>query len=116
MGLTVMDDIVKIFAENTDGGEPTYADCDEARMILEDAQSPLTTRLVEKMYMEVIEKGHIDFDDIPVSAGDNLGTGRICVRCVHHYADTGGVRVCLGTGLSGTGNYFFGVKRIKGVV
>ncbi len=70
MGLTVMDDVVKIFAENTDGGEPTYADCDEARMILEDAQSPLTTRLVEKMYMEVIEKGHIDFDDIPVSAGD----------------------------------------------
>lgn len=70
MSLTVTDDIVRIFAENADGGEPTYLDCTEALSILEDAQSPLTTRLVEKMYLEVIEKGHIDFDDIPVSAGD----------------------------------------------
>lgn len=70
MSLTVQDDIVRIFAENADGGEPTFMDYNDAIAILEDAQSPLTTRLVEKMYQEVIEKGHIDFDDIPVSAGD----------------------------------------------
>ena len=70
MNLTIKDDIVRMFAEAADGGDPTYSDYNEALMILEDAQSPLTTRLVEKMYTEVIEKGHIDFDDIPVSAGD----------------------------------------------
>lgn len=70
MSLTINDNIVKIFAENADGGEPTYGDCKNALAILEDTQSPLTTRLTEKLYTEVIEKGHIDFDDIPVSAGD----------------------------------------------
>lgn len=70
MSLTIRDDIVRIFAEASNGGEPAYSDYEEAVVILEDAQSPLTTRLIEKLYNEVIEKGHIDFDDIPVSAGD----------------------------------------------
>lgn len=70
MSLTIMDDIVKLFAEGADGSEPNYQDHVEATAILEDAQSPLTTRLIEKLYREVIDKGHIDFDNIPVSAGD----------------------------------------------
>ena len=36
----------------------------------EDANSPVTSRYLEKLYMSVISKSHIDFDNIPQSAGD----------------------------------------------
>ncbi len=48
----------------------------------------------------------------PLSARNHMGTGRICFRGIHYYIDSGGIRVCLGTGLSGTGDYFFGIERI----
>ena len=41
-----------------------------ARMILEDADSPITRKHQEKLFQAVIDKGHIDFGDIPKSAGD----------------------------------------------
>lgn len=42
----------------------------EAQNILEDANSPITTRYTEELLRQVIDKGHIDFDDIPKSKGN----------------------------------------------
>lgn len=38
--------------------------------VLEDATSPVTVRYIEQLYNAVINKGHIDFGDIPESKGD----------------------------------------------
>lgn len=43
---------------------------DQIRTILEDANSPVTRKYQEKMYKSVLNKAHIDFDDIPKSAGN----------------------------------------------
>ena len=50
---------------------------------------------------------------VPVSAGDQLDAGGICVRGIGGDADTGGVCVCHGAGLSGAGDRVF---RSEGVV
>lgn len=42
----------------------------DARCILEDVNSPITRKNQEKLFQAVIDKGHIDFGDIPKSAGD----------------------------------------------
>jgi hypothetical protein len=39
------------------------------RAVLEDAESPTTRKTVETLYQSVIDKGHIDFGDIPKSKG-----------------------------------------------
>lgn len=38
--------------------------------VLEDANSPMASKYMEKLYDSVVSKGHIDFDDIPTSKGD----------------------------------------------
>lgn len=67
--LTISDDIVTLFAESVNG-EPSFGSLTEAKLILEDVESPLRTKLLEKLYTQVISKSHIDFDNIPESAGD----------------------------------------------
>lgn len=67
--LTISDDIVTLFAESVKG-EPSFGSLTEAKLILEDVESPLRTKLLEKLYTQVISKSYIDFDDIPESAGD----------------------------------------------
>ena len=42
----------------------------KVRMVLEDAESPVTKKTIENLYQSVIDKGHIDFDDIPKSKGN----------------------------------------------
>lgn len=43
---------------------------DEALVILEDVNSPVTRQLQAKLYDSIIDKAHIDFGDIPKSAGN----------------------------------------------
>ena len=42
----------------------------DVHLILEDAESPVTKKTIENLYQSVIDKGHIDFDDIPKSKGN----------------------------------------------
>lgn len=51
------------------------------QMILEDANSPVTQKYQEKMFKSVMNKAHIDFGDIPKSAGiirDYTGYSNMC--------------------------------------
>lgn len=43
---------------------------EDVSFVLEDAQSPVTTKYIENLYKQVVAKKHIDFDDIPLSKGD----------------------------------------------
>lgn len=43
---------------------------DEAILLLEDVNSPVTRQLQVKLYDSIIDKAHIDFGDIPKSAGN----------------------------------------------
>ena len=43
---------------------------DELIQILEDVNSPITRKFQEKLYKSVIDKAHVDFGDIPKSAGN----------------------------------------------
>lgn len=49
---------------------PTGREINEVITVLEDGNSPIATKYVEKLYNSVISKDHIDFDDIPLSKGD----------------------------------------------
>lgn len=42
----------------------------KALTILEDATSPITSKYMEKLYQQVLDKKHIDFGDIPKSKGN----------------------------------------------
>lgn len=42
---------------------------EDVRFVLEDAESPVTNKYIENLYKQVVSKGHIDFDNIPVSKG-----------------------------------------------
>lgn len=42
----------------------------DVHLILEDAESPITRKMIENLYQAIMEKGHVDFDTIPKSAGD----------------------------------------------
>lgn len=42
----------------------------EIQAILEDVNSPVTRKYQEKLFKSIIDKAHIDFDDIPKSAGN----------------------------------------------
>lgn len=43
---------------------------DNIQTILEDASSPITSKYKEKLFKAVIDKGHIDFGNIPASKGN----------------------------------------------
>ena len=43
---------------------------EQIQTILEDANSPITSKYKEKLYKAVLEKGHIDFGSIPESKGN----------------------------------------------
>lgn len=58
---------VKILAENPD---EYLKEAASIRAILEDVNSPVTRTYQEKMYNAILNKAHIDFGDIPKSAGD----------------------------------------------
>lgn len=49
---------------------PSVRESKKIQVILEDTNSPVTTKYVEKLYDSVISKSHIDFDNIPLSKGD----------------------------------------------
>lgn len=42
----------------------------KALIILEDATNPTTTKYMETLYTQVLDKKHVDFEDIPKSKGD----------------------------------------------
>lgn len=50
--------------------EGTNDSSSDVHLILEDAESPVTKKTIENLYQSVIDKGHIDFDDIPKSKGN----------------------------------------------
>ena len=43
---------------------------EDVHLILEDAESPITKKTIENLYKSIIDKKHIDFDDIPKSGGN----------------------------------------------
>ncbi len=49
---------------------PSPSEVVAAITILEDANSPMAGKYMERLYDSVVSKGHIDFDDIPTSKGD----------------------------------------------
>ena len=51
-------------------GSDDYEAIYEAQCILEDVQSPVSTRYTNALLLLVFYKGHIDFDDIPKSKGN----------------------------------------------
>lgn len=54
-----------------DTSKPGYIkEASEIQYILEDVNSPVTRKYQEKLYKSVINKAHIDFGDIPKSAGN----------------------------------------------
>lgn len=42
----------------------------KAYAVLEDATNPVTNRHIQNLYQQIVNKNHIDFDDIPVSKGN----------------------------------------------
>lgn len=46
------------------------AELRSVKAVLEDVQSPVTTKYMETLFDKVIEKGHVDFGDIPTSKGN----------------------------------------------
>lgn len=62
-----MYEAVQILAESQN---PTRKEEIEIQTILEDTNSPITNKYLEKLYASVIDKGHIDFDNIPNSKGN----------------------------------------------
>lgn len=54
----------------TESEHPTYREEKNIQAVLEDANSPITNKYLEKLYDSVINKEHIDFDDIPLSKGN----------------------------------------------
>lgn len=48
----------------------TLAEEREIKLMLEDTTSPIRKKSMEKLFDEVINKNHVDFDDIPTSKGD----------------------------------------------
>ena len=49
---------------------PSVSEVSKVITILEDTNSPMASKYMEKLYDSVVSKGHIDFDDIPTSKGD----------------------------------------------
>ena len=65
----LISDSIKLLVESTD--TKTYgSEYASVKTILEDANSPVTRKYQEKLFQSIIEKKHIDFGDIPKSAGN----------------------------------------------
>lgn len=54
----------------TESENPTRREELSIQTVLEDAESPITNKYLEKLYDSVISKDHIDFGDIPNSKGN----------------------------------------------
>lgn len=59
-------DAAKLLCESSN---PSDKELHEALLVLEDTNSPIANKYVEKLYDSVVSKSHIDFDDIPTSKG-----------------------------------------------
>lgn len=59
---------VHILLEST--GQYSYRDETQVKTVLEDTESPIRNKYIEKLYDQVISKSHIDFDNIPQSKGN----------------------------------------------
>lgn len=59
-----------ILMESTKDRKTFGYEFDNIQTILEDANSPITTKYKEKLYKSVLDKGHIDFGSIPASKGN----------------------------------------------
>lgn len=71
-GFNPYEDSVNILKENASSVFEKH----EIEAILEDVNSPIQMKYSKKIYDAVLQKGHIDFDDIPESKGDiNLYSG-----------------------------------------
>lgn len=67
--LNLISDSIKILVESTD--TKTYgSEYASVKTILEDANSPVTRKYQEKLFQSIIDKKHVDFGDIPKSAGN----------------------------------------------
>lgn len=65
----LISDSIKILVESTD--TKTYgSEYASVKTILEDANSPVTRKYQEKLFQSIIDKKHVDFGDIPKSAGN----------------------------------------------
>ena len=69
MGFNPLFESVDILVKDRDTRRYGY-EFEKIQAILEDANSPVTKKYQEKLFQSVIDKGHIDFGDIPKSAGD----------------------------------------------
>ena len=61
---------IKILATNEINSKEYFKESTDIRVVLEDANSPVTRKYQEKLYKSIIDKAHIDFGDIPKSAGN----------------------------------------------
>ena len=60
-----------ILVESTNDDRQNFGyELGKVQNILEDANSPITTKYKEKLYKSVLDKAHINFDDIPLSKGN----------------------------------------------
>ena len=60
-----------ILMESTNDNKQEFGhEYEKVQTILEDAESPITSKYKEKLYKAVLEKGHIDFGSIPESKGN----------------------------------------------
>ena len=69
MGFNPLFESVDILVKDRDSLRYGY-EFERVQSILEDANSPITKKYQEKLFQSVIDKGHIDFGDIPKSAGN----------------------------------------------
>lgn len=69
MGFNPLFESVDILVKDRDSRRYGY-EFERVQSILEDANSPITKKYQEKLFQSVIDKGHIDFGDIPKSAGN----------------------------------------------
>lgn len=64
---TLFKESVGFLMENNTGNVIEY---NNLHVLLEDSTSPVTRKLHEQLFQDVLDKGHIDFGDIPKSQGD----------------------------------------------
>lgn len=60
----------QILCESQAGSPSYWSEMESITYMLEDVNSPMTSKYTEKLFKAVIDKGHIDFGDIAVSKGD----------------------------------------------
>lgn len=62
-----MYEAVSILSESEN---PTHRERSNIQLVLEDSSSPIRSKYLSKLYDSVINKAHIDFDNIPLSKGN----------------------------------------------